>query len=496
MYQGMPLPTKEPIEFLTVQEARLLLQAITEPRDKAIVLLFLTTGIFMQELAELTLSSIDWKQKQLLITGKRPRQLPLPDLAYDALTAWSKERVNTTTDILFLTTKGALNGLSERSIDHLIRKYAGKANITKTINAQVLRQTYAVTLFKDGHSLEKASHLLGISDRESLKRYRDACTTPTTPTPNTSPKISPLDTRPFLTKKFAKWLPETPKEGITLDPQNDINISPTILFGRESLITKLRSSIYHNQPVVLIGSVGIGKTHILEHLASHYPNSLYVPNAKPTKQFLEQLCAKIDPNWEKDLGSRASVSELMAWILKTPTLSLPLLFIDDFNTIAPADSPLFLDLLDHGATLITASSKPLDKLHKLQWRLHAIAIDPLSEAASKKLLDYLTQGLSITDPVMLETRVMTLANGLPAAIVELARQLRYHPVVTQDVVRDIYHESGVQYRDWSAAIIVLWALIVCSRFIALGLHSFEGYILAGIGTSLFVVVKYFLMRMR
>jgi hypothetical protein len=97
---------------------------------------------------------------------------------------------------------------------------------------------------------------------------------------------------------------------------------------------------------------------------------------------------------------------------------------------------------------------------------------------------------------MLETRVMTLANGLPAAIVELARQLRYHPVVTQDVVRDIYHESGVQYRDWSAAIIVLWALIVCSRFIALGLHSFEGYILAGIGTSVFLVIKYFLMRMR
>ena len=83
-----------------------------------------------------------------------------------------------------------------------------------------------------------------------------------------------------------------------------------------------------------------------------------------------------------------------------------------------------------------------------------------------------------------------------AAIVEMARQLRYHPVVTEDVVRHVYHEAGITYRDWTPAIVVIWAMIVCSRFVALGLHSFEGYILAGIGTAVFLVGKYFLMRMR
>jgi hypothetical protein len=39
-------------------------------------------------------------------------------------------------------------------------------------------------------------------------------------------------------------------------------------------------------------------------------------------------------------------------------------------------------------------------------------------------------------------------------------------------------------------------VIVMSRFIALGTHSFEGYILAGLGTSALMVMRFFVLRMR
>jgi hypothetical protein len=46
---------------------------------------------------------------------------------------------------LFLnTTKGKVKELSDRAVDKLIRKYAQQAGIRKKVNAQILRNTFAV----------------------------------------------------------------------------------------------------------------------------------------------------------------------------------------------------------------------------------------------------------------------------------------------------------------------------------------------------------------
>ncbi len=90
---------------------------------------------------------------------------------------------------------------------------------------------------------------------------------------------------------------------------------------------------------------------------------------------------------------------------------------------------------------------------------------------------------------MLETKVLNLANGNPFAVVELISQLPGSKKVTADHIREIHHEAGIVYRDWTWIFMVLWGLLVISRFIALGTHSFEGYILAGIGTTVFLTFK-------
>jgi hypothetical protein len=85
---------------------------------------------------------------------------------------------------------------------------------------------------------------------------------------------------------------------------------------------------------------------------------------------------------------------------------------------------------------------------------------------------------------------------LPLAIVDMTKQLSHHHVVTRDAIREIYHEAGVRYRDWTSAVVILWAAIIMFRFIALGTHSFESYILAGFGMSVIMVMKYFAARGR
>ena len=48
----------------------------------------------------------------------------------------------------------------------------------------------------------------------------------------------------------------------------------------------------------------------------------------------------------------------------------------------------------------------------------------------------------------------------------MVHQVSHRPVVTRDAVREVYHEAGIRYRDWTAVIVVLWGMAIMFRFIA------------------------------
>lgn len=84
---------QQPLDYLSSQETKTLLNVISDPRDRAIVVLCLSTGIFLSELVQLKADDIDWKAHHLTITGKRTRTIPLNDETYEALAKWSAARL-------------------------------------------------------------------------------------------------------------------------------------------------------------------------------------------------------------------------------------------------------------------------------------------------------------------------------------------------------------------------------------------------------------------
>ena len=64
--------------------------------------------------------------------------------------------------------------MSSRAIDKLIRKYGEEAGIQSKVNAQTLRNTFAVRLVSNETSIEDASRLLGITSPGALRRYKKA----------------------------------------------------------------------------------------------------------------------------------------------------------------------------------------------------------------------------------------------------------------------------------------------------------------------------------
>ena len=141
---GIDRPKKEkrPKDVLRPDEYnRLLVQAAANPRDYAMLQVFLQTGIRVSELVAIRLSDLDMEQKTLAIHGKGEKEqvLPLEKKAMQALKSYLLVRPKAPDQHLFLTYQHT--GFSIRGVRKLVDKYLRAASITKKISCHGLRRT-------------------------------------------------------------------------------------------------------------------------------------------------------------------------------------------------------------------------------------------------------------------------------------------------------------------------------------------------------------------
>lgn len=499
----------EEIVYLAQNEIKNLLSSIDNLRDRAIITLFLNTGVFLNELIDLQVDSVDWEKKILKVLGNRARTIPLDEQAYEALAKWTKERPEAAENAFFVTTKGEVKKLSARAVDKLIRKYADQAKIHKKVNSQILRNTFAVRLFKEEISLNKATAVLGISDPQSINRYIKAAKdpAPAQKIPEAY-EIGHVESRSKIEQVMSKLFstqPKITKPVVKIEGERVPSLG-NIIYGRDGTIEEIKSNLSKEQSVLLVGKLGIGKTHILKHIlkipacrqAGQASNVIFLSSPSPMKNLLTQVCGKLKPNWKEEIKSRASTKEILDYLIRLKTCDLKLktlLIIDNLQNLRASDVECFLTLLEN-FTVLSAVEEITPKLKQVWWKFKQIELNPLSKESAKQLIKYLTQNLSVSDYELLETRILSLSNCLPLAIVDMAHQISHKPVVTKEVVREMYHEAGIYYRDWTPVVVILWAILIMFRFIALGTHSFEGYILAGFGMAFIMVMRFFMFRMR
>jgi len=479
------------IDYLNDNEAKALLNTVKDVRDKAILSLFVDTGIFLNELIELNINSINWKKKILKITKNRKREIPLNDEVYNALVAWSKERPDCKSEALFITMKGEINRVSPRNIDRLIRKYSDDAGIDKNVNAQILRNTFAIRFLKRETSIDRACHILGISSLRGIRRYVKIAKGEIEPE---AEELGHLDTRPKVIQQLSKLIPRTPKEAKILKVPAKVGESD-ITIGRDSIISKIKENLRKGISTLLYSGLGIGKTHILKHIAKE-GDYLFINSPAPAKDFLEKICQKYCPDWRDKLPkkTRSSSKEIIDAVVQSlqgkdkKEEKKQVLVIDALDRLKKSDIDLFSILLDHFVILGAADDLP-DRLKPVWWKMKRIDLEPLSDESTKALIKHLSEGMVIENHQLLETQIATHASGHPLAIVEMMNQLKGLPRVKDNDVRAIHHEAGERYVEIKNIIFLIWFGALVYRTFSLGTHSFENYILAGLLTAVGVFLR-------
>jgi integrase/recombinase XerC len=171
---GVETPKRErnTRQFLRSDEyTKMLSLAGVNPRDYAILQVFLQTGIRVSELASLTMQDVDFLRPSLTVKGKGKvaREIALEKKGLQALKSYLAVRPASLSERLFLNYKG--EPISERGIRKLVVKYTKAAGITKKVSCHTLRHTFATYKAEKGVSPFQLQQWLGHANLNTTQIY-------------------------------------------------------------------------------------------------------------------------------------------------------------------------------------------------------------------------------------------------------------------------------------------------------------------------------------
>ncbi len=185
---GLILPKLEdrlPRNVLTPAEARAVLdtpdtQTRKGIRDKAILELFYSTGIRLEEMAQLTIHDADWRNGFVRVNkGKfaKDRVVPMGRKASDYVReylhkvrlVWSQTRKDERA--LWLSSIQPHSPLKKQLIAVMVRQYGKAAGVARRVTPHVWRHTCATHLVAGGSNIAYVQRLLGHRSLETTQIY-------------------------------------------------------------------------------------------------------------------------------------------------------------------------------------------------------------------------------------------------------------------------------------------------------------------------------------
>jgi site-specific recombinase XerD len=150
---------------------KMLSLAGANPRDYAVLQVFLQTGIRVSELANLKIEDIDFIKPSITVRGKGSveREIALEKKGIHALKSYLGVRPESLSQKVFLNYQG--EPISERGIRKLVVKYRKEAGITKKASCHTLRHTFATYKAEKGVSAYQLQQWLGHANLNTTQIY-------------------------------------------------------------------------------------------------------------------------------------------------------------------------------------------------------------------------------------------------------------------------------------------------------------------------------------
>ncbi|MPW31359.1 tyrosine recombinase XerC [Agarivorans sp. B2Z047] len=172
--QNKPLPKNLDVDSLN-QLLSMQGDDLVASRDLAMMELFYASGMRLAELVSLNVQDIDFKQRQVIVTGKgnKQRWVPFGSKAEQALKHWLKQRRLLVMDeeepALFVSVRQ--QRISHRTVQKRLQYWAQQMQLSSTLHPHKLRHSFATHLLESSGDLRVVQELLGHANLATTQVY-------------------------------------------------------------------------------------------------------------------------------------------------------------------------------------------------------------------------------------------------------------------------------------------------------------------------------------
>jgi integrase/recombinase XerC len=143
-------------------------------RDKAILELFYSSGLRLDELVSANLQDIDWSEALIRVRGKgnKQRVLPIGRMAVAAIKDWLKVRsayVGEDPEALFLSKQK--NRISNRQVQQRVKLWSERQGLAQHLHPHMLRHSFATHMLESSSDLRAVQELLGHANLNTTQVY-------------------------------------------------------------------------------------------------------------------------------------------------------------------------------------------------------------------------------------------------------------------------------------------------------------------------------------
>jgi len=140
-------------------------------RNRAIILVFLGTGVRLSELIAMKLSDIDAGKGHLKVSGKggKERVVRMGNTTQKALWRYLMYRPDNSRRELWLTEEG--RPLVASAVQSLVKRLKQRAGLSSAGSIHRFRHTFALNFLRADRNVFNLQYLLGHSDLDMVKRY-------------------------------------------------------------------------------------------------------------------------------------------------------------------------------------------------------------------------------------------------------------------------------------------------------------------------------------
>lgn len=181
LYYELPHLDRNLPEILTVEEMKKILEA-PDPktnkgkRDRSILELLYASGLKVTELINLKVPDVNLDKQYIVCQGSKGRErlIPMGTKAVESLRAFLAIRdqmAKEGSSYLFTSNQG--ESITRQGVWKLLKTYTDQAGITKDVNLNTLRHSFAVHLLDNGADMKAVQEMLGHTDINATLRYEE-----------------------------------------------------------------------------------------------------------------------------------------------------------------------------------------------------------------------------------------------------------------------------------------------------------------------------------